>query len=159
MAPLVRHAARALLIDESLRLLLFFGELPDRAPWWFAPGGALEQDETHEDALVRELLEETGLVVEAATLRAPVWIRDSLFTWQGRVERHLERFYLVRVTEHDVDTSQLEPAEAGVIRAHRWWTLDQIRASQEQFSPADLAKHLEPLLQGKLPAVPVEVGH
>jgi 8-oxo-dGTP pyrophosphatase MutT (NUDIX family) len=158
VAPPVRPAVRALVVDDSSRLLLFRGELPDREPWWFAPGGEVERDETHEAALVRELHEETGLVLDQATLAPPVWTRDYLFTWQGQVERHLERFYLVRVTEHSVDTSQFEPTEAHVIRAHRWWTLDQIRASQERFSPTGLAEHLEPLLQGKPPADPVEVG-
>jgi 8-oxo-dGTP pyrophosphatase MutT (NUDIX family) len=159
VAPPVRPAARALVVDDSLRLLLFRGELPDRAPWWFAPGGAVERDETHEAALVRELREETGIGVELATLSAPVWTRDYLFTWRGQVERHLERFYLVRVTDHDVDTSEFEPTEAGVIRAHRWWTLDDIRTSQERFSPAGLANHLEPLLKGNPPAEPVELDN
>lgn len=158
MAPTVRRAVRALVVDDSSRLLLLRGELPDRAPWWFAPGGALERDETHEAALVRELREETGIGVEQVTLSAPVWTRDYLFTWQGQVERHLERFYLVHVTQHDIDTSEFEPTEAGVIRAHHWWTLNEIRASQERFSPAGLAHHLEPLLDGQRPAHPVEVG-
>ena len=158
MAPTVRRAVCALVVDDSSRLLLFRGELPDRAPWWFAPGGAVERDETLEAALVRELREETGLVLDATTLPRPFGTRDSLFTWRGQVERHLERFYLVRVTEHDVDTSQFEPTEAGTIRAHRWWTLNEIRASQERLSPEHLAKHLEPLLKGQLPAHPVEVG-
>jgi 8-oxo-dGTP pyrophosphatase MutT (NUDIX family) len=156
--PTVRRAARALVIDDSKRLLLFRGELPELAPWWFAPGGALEPHETHEAALVRELGEETGLAIDVATLSGAVWTRDYLFNWQGRVERHLERFFLVRVAQTDVDTSRFEATEAGVIRAHRWWHLDEIRASPERFSPEHLAEHLEPLLQGNLPAKPVELG-
>jgi 8-oxo-dGTP pyrophosphatase MutT (NUDIX family) len=158
MAPTVRRAVRALVVDDSSRLLLFRGELPGRAQWWFAPGGAVERDETHEAALVRELREETGIGVASATLSAPVWTRDYLFTWQGRVERHLECFYLVRVTQHDVDTSQFEPTEAEVIRAHRWWTINEIRASAEQFSPERLADHLEPLLKGNFPEEPTQLG-
>ena len=158
MAPTIRRAARALVIDPTSRLLLFRADLPDRDPWWFAPGGAVEQDETQEAALVRELAEETGIVVDPATLAAPVWTRDHLFTWQSQEERHLEQFYLVPVTTQDVDTSQFEPTEAGVIRAHRWWTVNEIRSSQERFSPAGLADLLEPLLCGPLPTDPVEVG-
>lgn len=158
MGPTIRQVVRALVIDPSSRLLLFRADLPDRPSWWFAPGGAVEQDETHEAALVRELAEETGIVLDPATLAAPIWTRNYLFTWQGQVERHLERFYLIHVTNQDVVTSGFEPSEAGVIRAHRWWTLGEIRSGQEHFSPERLAEHLEPLLSGQLPANPVEVG-
>jgi 8-oxo-dGTP diphosphatase len=58
MAPTVRRAVRALVVDDSSRLRLFHGELPDRSPWWFTPGGAVERDETHAAALVRELRDE-----------------------------------------------------------------------------------------------------
>jgi 8-oxo-dGTP pyrophosphatase MutT (NUDIX family) len=156
--PTVRLAARALVVDKSERLLLFRGELADRGPRWFAPGGALERGETHDAALMREIREETGIPVDPAMLSEPVWTRDCLFTWKGEVERHLEQFYLVRVAHQDVDTSQLEATEAGVIRDHRWWTLDEIRASSERFAPMRLAEHLALLLDGKIPQEPVEVG-
>jgi 8-oxo-dGTP pyrophosphatase MutT (NUDIX family) len=154
----VRRATRALVVDGTNRLLLFRGDLPDRAPWWFAPGGAVEPGETHEAALIRELHEETGIAIDPGMLTAPVWTRDCLFTWKGEVERHLERFYLVHVGDIDVDTSQFEATEAGVIRDHRWWRLEEIQASGERFSPGRLAEYLAPLLDGTTPPQPVEVG-
>lgn len=39
---------------------------------WMLPGGAVERGETHTEALVRELDEETGLAVEPGPLRAVV---------------------------------------------------------------------------------------
>lgn len=39
---------------------------------WMLPGGAVERGETHAEALVRELDEETGLAVEPGPLRAVV---------------------------------------------------------------------------------------
>jgi ADP-ribose pyrophosphatase YjhB (NUDIX family) len=155
--PVVRRAARALVVDRSKRLLLFRGEQPDRAPW-FAPGGAVELGETYEAALIRELREETGIAVDPAMLSAPVWTRDCLFTWKGVVERHLEHFYVVPIEHNDIDTSGLDPAEAGVIRDHRWWTLAEIGASSEQFAPRRLAEHLALVLDGKTSQEPVEVG-
>lgn len=158
MHPVIRPAARALIVDAAQRVLLFRGELEGRASGWFAPGGALEHGETYEAALVREVAEETGLVVDISTLQPPVWIREFLFTWKGTSERHLERFFLIRVVAHEVDTSRFGVEESQVIRTHRWWGLDDILRSDERFSPLRLGEHLAPLLQGSVPDQPVVLG-
>jgi ADP-ribose pyrophosphatase YjhB (NUDIX family) len=154
----VRRAARALIVDAEDRVLLFRAELRGRQPWWFAPGGALDAGETYAAAVVREVMEETGLAIDITTLSSPVWLRDVAFLWEGVMERHVERYFVIRVDSHHVDTTGLEPSEAAMIRAHRWWTLDEIIKSDEAFAPADLWARLAPLLRGELPETPVVVG-
>jgi 8-oxo-dGTP pyrophosphatase MutT (NUDIX family) len=158
MTPAIRPAARALIIDAANRVLLFRGVLPGREPWWFAPGGGLDEGETYEAALVREVMEETGLVVDAAEVGPAVWSRDYLFDWQGAVERHLERFFVIRVHTFDVDTTGVEPGEAPVVREFRWWSIDDIRDSSERFSPSSMARLLAPLLRGDPATLPIDVG-
>jgi 8-oxo-dGTP pyrophosphatase MutT (NUDIX family) len=152
-----RQAVRALIVDSSSRVLLFHADLPDRSPWWYAPGGGVEAGETDEQALVREVAEETGLVVDVASLARPVWTRDYIFGWQGRDERHLERFFLIRIGEHTVDISGLDADEAAVVREYRWWPLDDLTSSTELFSPRRFAELLMPFLEGRLPQDPVEI--
>jgi ADP-ribose pyrophosphatase YjhB (NUDIX family) len=154
----VRQAVRALIVDSSSRVLLFRADLPDRLPWWYAPGGGVEAGETDEQALVREVAEETGLVVDIASLAPPVWTRDYIFRWQNNDERHLERFFLIRIGEHAVDISGLDADEAAVVREFRWWQLDDLTSSTELFSPRLLAELLIRLLNGRLPQEPIEIS-
>jgi ADP-ribose pyrophosphatase YjhB (NUDIX family) len=154
----IRRAARAIIVDATERVLLFRGEIPGRGHWWFAPGGALEPGEAYEAAVVREVMEETGLVVALTALSPPVWSRDTPFLWKGVEERHVERFFLIRVDSHDGDTTRFEPSAAAVIRAHRWWALDEIDKSAEVFAPQDFGAQLGRLLRGDVLESPVVVG-
>jgi 8-oxo-dGTP diphosphatase len=50
------------------RILMAQRGKPPLKGWWSLPGGALELGESLEDAVCREVLEETGLVVEPVKL-------------------------------------------------------------------------------------------
>lgn len=61
MRDVVRRSVRALLIDETGRLLLIRRIKPGQAPYWTTPGGGVEPgDESFIAALMRELMEELG---------------------------------------------------------------------------------------------------
>ena len=62
---LVMPAVTGLVYDERGRVLL---QLHGDTLHWVAPGGAIDPDEAPSDAIVREIWEETGLVVEPAAL-------------------------------------------------------------------------------------------
>jgi 8-oxo-dGTP pyrophosphatase MutT (NUDIX family) len=156
-AMTLRECARALIVDAEQRVLLFRGDLRDRDPWWFAPGGALELGETYEAALAREVLEETALAIDVAAVGPAVWTRDYAFMWQGRPERQRERFFLIRVVSHDVDTRRFEGTESDAFRTFRWWAIGDIQCSNERFSPGDLGAQLNALFQQGLPAQPVSL--
>lgn len=151
-APIVREAARVLLLDADDRLLLV-GHLPgDGRTVWTAPGGGLDPGETHERAAARELREEVGL--EAAP--GPwVWSRTATFRFRGIwLEQH-ERWFLVRTAGLDADAVPLDDlATAGA----RWWSLDELRATDAVLAPAALPEHLAALLHHGPPERPVDVG-
>src|SRR5438132_4166136 len=64
-SPIFRIGVFALIFDDQGRILL--GHRRD-IDWWNLPGGGMEVGETVDEALRREVYEETGLVVEIERL-------------------------------------------------------------------------------------------
>ncbi len=160
METRTRWAARAVVIDDRGRTLLFRAQMPgtEDAPriFWITPGGGIEDGEDEITAVRRELFEETGLV--DCELGPPVWKRDHTFRWGDGMLRQVEVYYLVRVPAFDVSTDHHQEEELTFLTAHRWFTLDEIRRHEERFVPANFADLLEPLLAGLCPEEPIVVG-
>ena len=152
--PHLRVAARAIVLDPDDRILLVLFRSPtSRQSWWATPGGALDEGETHEEALRRELLEEAGIAAEHGPC---VWTREHVFHWAEHYIRQVERYYVVRV-DSPVVAPQIDLA-AEDVHELRWWTLAEIAASQEQFAPSRLGALVRELLADGPPAVPIDVG-
>src|SRR5271170_545236 len=86
----------AVILDNHRVLLILRGQAPLKGEWSL-PGGALELGETLEEGIRREVLEETGLVVEPVAI-VEVFDRISRDAG-GRVQYHYVLVdYLCRVT-------------------------------------------------------------
>lgn len=156
--PVPRAAARVVLLDPEDRILLF--KLVDAQSgrwWWFTPGGGLGPGETHETAALRELVEEVGL--EQVTLGPCIWTREHVFPMPDGVRyRQRERYFLARVEPFEVSTAGHLDYELTALAEHRWWSVDEIAASDETFAPRRLGVLLRQLLDEGPPAAPVDVG-
>ena len=140
-----RPSSRLLVIDPLQRILLFRfehrqGPLAGQQ-FWATPGGALDPGESYAQAACRELLEETGLVVDdpgpevgqrIATFKMP----------DGEMVRADERFFLVRVNALEISTERWTDLEREVMALHRWWSDADLRSTTEQVWPEDLTELL-----------------
>jgi len=154
--PVLRHAARILLVDAAGRVLLLKWRLQSGGHVWITPGGGLAAGESHQEAALRELDEEVGL--RNVALGPCVWLREHVFNWNERAYRQRDRCYLLRVDAHEVDRAGNDENELRVLEEFRWWTLPELEASAETFAPRRIALYLAPLLSGELPSHPVDVG-
>ncbi len=157
--PTIRPTARVIVIDARDRVLLFRAEGTfdgGETVLWFPPGGGLEPGETHEEAAVRELAEEIGLV--EAALGPWIWTRTwigELSPREGVVEVR-ERYFLCRLEAHDIPSDHVNPdeVERASTAGFRWFSLDEIRATPGLFVPRRLDVLLPPILRGELPPEP-----
>ena len=144
-APLgveLRRGARAVLLDPDDRILLVrFVNPANGNVYWATPGGGLEEGEDDEAGLRRELLEETGL--GDVEIGPALWTRREVFRWIGRTLDQEETIYLVRAPHFEPrPTIPVGPEEISELR---WWTLEEIDASDEEFVPRRLGALLRTL--------------
>jgi TDG/mug DNA glycosylase family protein len=156
--PVPRPSVRAVVIDGDDRILLFRHPAADDPGRWLCPGGAIEAGESEVDALRRELQEELHVEPEVGPW---LWRRRHVWAWNGTVYATTERIALVRV---DAESVQPDPSDSlffgGVEQGfeHRWWTLDELESTADDFSPRRLPLVFRELLEHGPPPEPIDVG-
>ena len=135
-----RRTARVLLLDTDQRLLLFRDSdpgLPGRH-WWITPGGGIEDGESDLEGAVRELREETGLVVEESALIGPIARRT---VWHGYTDVVLEQaevFLATVVDPFEIDVAGQTEEELVLMDEHHWWGREELRATDQEIWPGSL---------------------
>lgn len=145
----IRNAAKAVIIKDG-GVLLNKCAHKNGMPYYDLPGGGQHQYETMEDALRREVLEETGYTVASARFAA---LAEDIFTDKGLREKYPDYshriYHIFDVTL--ADAPQRRPTEVDWgMEGSMWVPVEQLWSLEETY-PAALEKLVKNILAGGAP--------
>ena len=140
-----RIAARVVLLDPGDRVLLMRYAWPDSGRrFWTTPGGGLRPGETYEQAVRREIVEETGIT--GIQVGPAVWQRKAEFDFGPRRLLVYERFFLALTAVVDLHPGVVAEHEREGILEHRWWAPAELAEAPDAIYPARFPELLRRLV-------------
>ena len=153
-----RPSARALITDPDDRLLLMrvrdavaLDASDPVTDYWILVGGGVESGETFETAIMREIFEETGHVIDDP---GPcIWRRRKSITDAAGVTRAVdERYFWCKLSSAELSQANLTDFERSYIQEFRWWAIDDPDLRSIRVFPADFANAARSVLYHGRPA-------
>ncbi|MFN0090646.1 MAG: NUDIX domain-containing protein [Acidimicrobiales bacterium] len=154
-----RRAARVVVLDKDKRIFLIHAEDPydDRKPaWWEIPGGGMDPFESTEHCVRRELWEEAG--IGDAEIGPVIWVQHVSYTFAGMYFDQDEFIHVAWCDGGGIHRPQgLELFEAMAFKGARWWSLEELLATDFPTLPTRLREFLPAIVAGELPETPLNI--
>jgi 8-oxo-dGTP pyrophosphatase MutT (NUDIX family) len=139
----VRLAGRVIAVDPAGRVLLFFyDDPPPKGKHWSTPGGGVESGEDFYAAARRELFEETGwddVLVAPVEVLVNSNVQVSNVNGAPTLCLQHDHYFVGRVPYEARplgDVAAMHTSD-GIVN-HRWWTLAELDATEDDIYPPGL---------------------
>ena len=148
-----RRAARVVVVDADGYVLMIEGFDPHHPDdrYWYTIGGGLEAGETHLEAAVREVWEETGRTITVGDLVGPVHHDEDAFSFEGRTIVQEQVFYGWVTERFDADPAGFAELEVRSTVQLAWIDPALHRARGEAVYPAVLEQLVQAVLEAAAP--------
>jgi 8-oxo-dGTP pyrophosphatase MutT (NUDIX family) len=167
----VRNSVKILLMNENKEILLMCADDPTTTSkdgkyhgrFWFPIGGKIEEGESVQEAALREIFEETGIIKDNIELGPIVWFGEFDLVLSGKLQHLKEQFIVGRLrpgtgeAQTTISLNNLTDEERAVVKHVSWFSLDKIKHSTDVIFPVVLPDYLPDILAGKYPAQPLEI--
>lgn len=150
---MLRLTARGILINRNTGSVLLIKYLDKHSKstkeftdgFWVLPGGGVKKHETFEDAVKREIYEETGIT--NINVKNCVFSR-IIHAELRNIEQNLyyERYYVVETDDVEINTDNLTNNEIEVINKYKWWSINELKQTKDVVLPLSLKMHIDAAL-------------
>lgn len=149
---------RVVLFNSKDEILLQGIRIPNKPQFFITPGGRVEEKEDLCDAVMRELVEETGfsdfvLISERPLFSGYHTMQRSDSQGSHRQVRLLEHFFAARLVGNqdclDKNRQQLTSEERSVFTGQKWFALSDLNPSEIIFVPINVKEFAEAILYGR----------